>query len=336
MDVETPSRDSRRWWSSVEVPPPARRVLERALPFWFAAISATVAFNTIAGQAFGLDTRIYRLAAIEALAGGDPWAVRYGPYEFLFGGPPPTVVASLPLAVLPEGAAVAIWAAVLVGAAFATVRLLRLPLWWVLFPPVVDSVLVGNPDVLVVALLASGARLAGGVAPLFKVYAMVPLVVLGRWRALLVAAILVALSLPLWAVYLPQAGAVTEMLRAQSLGGFSAFGTVLLIPTLLALALLPRRTAAWLIVPAAWPWTQFHYACLAIPALGLVSGYLMAIPLRGMPALVVMGMALIALVRAIGGRDETGLNRFGRALVGRWRRTRPGAPVIEAGPQTAA
>jgi hypothetical protein len=308
--------------------PPADQVArirtgaQRLLPVWFGVISVLVANATIAGDGIGLDTKIYRLAAMEALSGGDPWTAQYGP--FLFGAPPPTVIAAMPLAFLPEQLAVVAWATVLLAAAYATVRLLRLPVWWMMFPPVVDSVVVGNPDVLIIALLAAGSWVARGVAPLFKVYAMVPLLILGHWRSLLLAGGLLALSLPLWLTYLPKAGTVAQTLSAQSLGGYSAFGTVLLIPTIAALVVVERRTSGWLVVPAIWPYTQFHYSCIAMPVLGLASAYLMAVPIRGLPAITVIVIALHSLWRALVDDGSTdALSPLGRAITGWWRGRRP-------------
>jgi hypothetical protein len=286
----------------------------RALPVWFGVISVLVVNATIVGGGFGIDTRIYRLAALEALSGGDPWQAQVG--SFAFAAPPPTVIGAVPLALVPEGVAVVGWALVLAGAAVLTVRLLHLPFWWVAFPPIVDSVVVGNPDVLVIALLAAGTRAAGGLATLLKIYALVPLIALRKWEAIGLGTILLALSLPLWPTFLSQLPEISETLRSQSRGGYSAFGTILLVPTLLALLLLDRRSIGWLFVPAVWPYSQFHYACIAIPALGVASAYAMAVPIHGMPALVVVGIAIARLRATLAGRPEPGLGPIGR-LIGR-------------------
>lgn len=272
------------------------------LPVWFSVISILVANAVFAGNGVGLDTRIYRSAAIEALRGADPWATRAsttpGVEGFLFAAPPPTVIAAMPLTLVPEPVAVVVWAAVLVVAAVATVRALHLSLWWALFPPITDSVLNGNPDILVVALLVAGGRIGGAVAPLFKVYALVPLLAQYRWPTLAVAMVLIGLSLPLWWTYLPQVGPVTETLRAQSRGGSSAFGTLFVVPTILALLIVDRRSAGWLAVPAIWPYTQFHYSCVALPALGTFSAMAMALPIPGLPAVVVLAIAGYRLIGA--------------------------------------
>ncbi len=39
----------------------------------------------------------------------------------------------------------------------------------------------------------------------------------------------------------------------------------MLIPTVVALVALWKRGAEWLAVPALWPYTQLHYAAIALP-----------------------------------------------------------------------
>ena len=61
----------------------------------------------------------------------------------------------------------------------ATIRLLHLPWWWLLFPPLVQCVLSGNVQSLIVPLILLPA---GGLAVILKIYAGLPLAILGRWR----------------------------------------------------------------------------------------------------------------------------------------------------------
>ncbi len=74
-------------------------------------------------------------------------------------------------------------------------RLLRLPWWWLLFPPFIDAAWNGNPQNLLVPLILVGA---GPVAVFLKVYAIVPIALTLRWRALLltVVALVVDCTLP--------------------------------------------------------------------------------------------------------------------------------------------
>ena len=72
-----------------------------------------------------------------------------------------------------------------VAGAVATIRLLRLPWWWILFPPFLDAAWNGNPQNLLVPLILVGA---GPIAAFLKIYALVPIALTLRWRALLVTA----------------------------------------------------------------------------------------------------------------------------------------------------
>jgi hypothetical protein len=209
-----------------------------------------------------LDLRIYRAAAQAALAGGDPWAV--GAAGFTFAGPPPTLLAYVPAALVPEGVALAAYGALGVAAAIFAVRAVRLPVWWLLFPPIAESVFVCNPDVIVIALLLAAPRFAG-LSVVLKIYAAVPLAIAGRWRPLIVGLAICLLSLPWLPDFLASRETTTATLAAQSFGGLSAWGTWLMVPTVLALLTVWRRGAEWLAVPALWPYTQLHYAALVLP-----------------------------------------------------------------------
>jgi hypothetical protein len=228
----------------------------------FVLVTTARVLNAIRLDTFGIDLRIYRAAAEAALAGRDPWAASVS--GLTFAGPPPTLLAYLPAAVLPEAVAVLVYAAVAVVAAVAALRAVHLPLWWLLFPPISESLIVLNPDVMVIALLVAAPRFAALAVPL-KVYAAVPLALSLRWRALVVGLALCLVSVPWWSDFLAARDAISASLDVQSSGGASAWGTWLMIPTLVALAVLFRRGAEWLAVPAVWPYTQLHYAALALP-----------------------------------------------------------------------
>jgi hypothetical protein len=133
-----------------------------------------------------------------------------------------------------------------------------------LFPPVSDSIIVLNPDVVVVGLLVALPGLAAG-AVLLKVYAAVPLLLLQRWRPLVIGLVLCLLSVPWWPDFVAALPSIEASLATQSFGGLSAWGTLLLIPTAFALVALWKHGAEWLAVPALWPYTQLHYAAIALP-----------------------------------------------------------------------
>jgi hypothetical protein len=231
---------------------------------------------------FAIDLRIYRAAAEAAIAGRDPWAT--GANGLTFAAPPPTLLPYLPAALLPEGLAIALYGALSLGAALVALRAVHAPIWWLLFPPIVDSLIVLNPDVLVIGLLLALPRVAA-LSIVLKIYAAVPLAILGRWRPLVAGLALCLLSLPWLPAFLASRESTTASLAAQSYGGLSAWGTLLMIPTVLALLAIWRRGAEWLSVPALWPYTQLHYAALALPvaARSPVVAFLLCFPVAFLP-----------------------------------------------------
>ena len=70
-----------------------------------------------------------------------------------FAAPPPTLMAFLPFSWMPPFLTSIGLDRRIVRLIAAAVRSLRLPLWWMAFPPLVDAALVGNPDAAVLALL---------------------------------------------------------------------------------------------------------------------------------------------------------------------------------------
>jgi hypothetical protein len=183
-----------------------------------------------------------------------------------FAGPPPTLLMYLPAALIPESVAVAAYGLLNLAAAIILVRSLRLPWWWLLFPPLSGGVIVGNPDPIVACLVVCGGRLAGLAVPL-KVYAAIPLLLQRRFAALALGVAVSAVTLPLLPTFLADAGVVASTFDTFADGRLSAWGTPLFVPTLIAILLLRRSGGEWLAVPALWPHTQLHYACLALPAL---------------------------------------------------------------------
>jgi hypothetical protein len=233
------------------------------LPLWFAivAVDRVIAF---ASQGWiGVDVRIYREAALVLLAGGNPWELL--PSGAHFAAPPPTLLFFLPTAFVPlPVASVAIIAMCMASGVFV-VRRLDLPVWWLLFPPLVEATIVGNPDPCVLALLLTTGP-AAGLGGALKAYAVIPLLAQRRWIALAVAISAFALCLPLCAMFLHARESVVHGLTTQAVG-LSAWGTWLLVPAVAALVILRNRGAEWLAVPLLWPATQGHYAVIAMPAL---------------------------------------------------------------------
>ena len=246
------------------------------LPAWFAANAALLALRLIGTKAsFGFDARLYRLAAEAWVAGGDPWAPTLywddlNP-AIAYAGPPPTLIPFIALSWIPTDVFVLLFVLASASVAMWTLRRLGLPIWWMLFPPLIEGIWVGNLNVFVIALLVAGGSVAGGIATVLKVYAAIPLVLLGQWRPLAVAGALVLASAPFlpWPQFVLHYPRISASLAEQAWAGQE---TVFMSPLVtagaaMALALLGRQRAAWLAVPVLWPATQFHYAVIALPAL---------------------------------------------------------------------
>jgi len=266
-----------------------------ALLTTFSLVTAERIVGSATRGTFGIDARIYRSAAEAALAGRDPWAV--GVDGLTFAGPPPTLVAYIPAALLPEGIALLLYAAISIAAAVAVLRTLHLPIWWLLFPPISDSLLVLNPDIVVIALLVATPRFAALSVPL-KPYAAVPLLLTERWKPLAIGLGLCLLSVPWWSAFLANREAIASALASQSFGGMSAWATWLMVPTGLALVVLFRRGAEWLAVPALWPYTQLHYSALALPiaAKNVVVAFLLCFSVAFLPPIATIVYAVWVVV----------------------------------------
>lgn len=246
---------------------------------------------------FAVDLRIYRAAADAAITGGDPWAASVG--GLTFAGPPPSLLPYVPAALLPEGVAIVLYGALGVLAALIALRAVHLPPWWLLFPPISDCLIVLSSDVLVVALLLAVPRLAA-LSVVLKVYAAVPLALAARWRPLAIGLGLCLLSVPWWGDFFAARGSIADSLQTQSFGGLSAWGSWLMVPTVLALIALRRHGADWLAVPALWPYTQLHYSVLALPvaAKSPLVAFLLSFAVWPLPAVAAIVYALqLILVR---------------------------------------
>lgn len=253
------------------------------LAVWFATIFVMRLSALLLGN-IGFDGRLYLAATRAWLAGQEPWIVIQ---EQQFAAPPPSLLPLVPFTWLPETVGVVTLMALGAVGVIATVCLLKLPWWWLFFPPFLDAAFNGNPQAVLVPLILVGA---GPLAAFLKIYSLVPIVLELRWRALLITAGALVLTAPLlpWASYLANARELGESLVRQTDGGMSATMLPWLIPVgALLLVLCGRERAAWMAVPVVWPATQFYYSTLAVPALrgASVAAAIMAVPAQGAPVL---------------------------------------------------
>ena len=263
------------------------------LPAWFAIESiAGIAKAAMDTRYIFFDARLYLKATQVWLDGGDPWQVHIaGNY---FAAPPPSMLPLVPLALLPPDIGYLVLALAVLGGAVATVRLLGLPWWWILFPPLVQTVLSGNVQGLLVPLILVRA---GPVAALLKVYAAVPLLILGRWRSLLVLGLVLIATLPVlpWSMFIANLDVIGARLAEQNEHGLPNVVLIALSPVILAaLWIVGRERAAWLAVPALWPSQQFYYGTLVMPVRSKIAAALVALPVAGSGTVALFVVAFLA------------------------------------------
>ena len=277
---------------------------------WFAfASAALVLAPVLAGGpiSFGSEAVAGAHAAAALLAGGNPWAPDNAGMSFT--GLPTGLLPYVPFAVLPDWLVAALWVAIGVGSSIYAVRRLQLPVWWLLFPPLVAGIVAGGPVPLILALLLRAGRVddlrgtvAGAAAFVLRPYAALPLLAIGRWRGPVLGLDIAFATAPLLAtaaflVNLPTIGA---MLNDQVGGGLSAtvsYGTFMLAAVGL-IALGPRRSA-WLLVPALWPSAPFALAALALPVAAEVPLVAAALSSPVTPGLIAYGIAAQSAVEGL-------------------------------------
>jgi hypothetical protein len=275
------------------------------LAAWFAVWSLSTCFWPIFRGGFGTDAEIYYRAAAAWLSGGSPWnaSSTWGGDTYHFYALPPTVLLMAPFTIIPEAIFVPGFVALQAVAAIWVLRRLRLPLWWLLFPPISVGVVVGNPSLMVMALLLAPNVVAKAFAPLVKVYAALPLVGEREFRAFGIAVFLgvatIGLTYGLWLDFFHELGAREARLMAESGGGFSAQVLPVVVPLmgiiLIALAIYDFRAAGWLAPIAIWPASQLHWSTLAMPVMTPMLAAMLAMDVPGMPALAVAFHTLLVL-----------------------------------------
>jgi Protein of unknown function (DUF2029). len=217
----------------------------------------------------GFDARLYAAASAAWVGGSNPWTV--SDVGIYYAAPPPTLLAFVPFYWMPPLVVSVIWILGSFALAGLAIRSLRLPIWWMAFPPLVDAALVGNPDVAVLVLLVVGGGRLGALAPFLKIYALVPMVGERRWRQIgLTCALLVATAFVLpWATWFAELPVITTNLAATSARqSTSVYGSpILMAIAVVALLALGLRRAGWLAVPLLWPSTQIHYMAVSVPGL---------------------------------------------------------------------
>jgi hypothetical protein len=245
-----------------------RRWTARLVPLGFFLMSAAVVWKFVSTPEWiGIDASLYTAASAAWVGGSDPWAVTL--VGVFYSAPPPTLLAFVPFIWMPPLAVSLLWIVGSFVLGWLAIRSLKLPIWWLAFPPLLDGVLAGNPDVAVLALLVVAGGRLGALAPFFKIYAVVPMIGERRWRQVgLTAALMLSTAFVLpWGAWFAELPAITKHL-ADTSRTTSVYGRpILMAIAALALLALGTRRAGWLAVPLLWPSTQLHYGTIAIPGL---------------------------------------------------------------------
>jgi hypothetical protein len=260
-----------------------------ALATWFVTLSLMRLSYLATGEP-ATDLRLYLRGTAAWLHGEDPWAVHMGTLQYA--AAPPSLLPMVPFAILPEALGVVLLTALGIVASIWTLRRLRLPWWWIAWPPLVDNLWNGNPQLFLVPLLLGPVA---WLAPIVKAYAVVPLAVQWRPRALVVTVAVGLATMPLlpWANYLGRLSATSALLSEQSQGGMSAWFLPILVPfAVLALFVLGRQRASWWAIPALWPSTQWYYSLMAMPVLTPLTAAILAAPVQGGPGVAVIVAAI--------------------------------------------
>jgi hypothetical protein len=271
------------------------RVGTVALAAWFITLSLMRLARLATDDPFS-DSTLYLRGTAAWLRGEDPWSVHM--MTLYFAAAPPSLLPMVPFALLPEPVGLAVLFVLALTASMWTLRRLGLPWWWITWPPLVDNLWNGNPQLFLVPLLLGPVA---WLAPILKAYAIVPLVIQFRARALLVTAAIILVTLPLlpWGLFLSRLSETSMLLSEQSRGGMSAWFFPVLVPfAVIALVAMGRERASWWAIPALWPSTQWYYSLMAMPAVTPLTAAILAAPVQGGPAVAAIVAAIELAWRA--------------------------------------
>lgn len=252
---------------------------------------------------------VYTDAARAWLIGGNPWTV--GPPDVVFAGPPPMLLPFVPFVFMPDLVIRIAWVGGMAALAVWLLRRLRMPGYWIGFPPLFSAIVLGHPEVLLLFLLVVGGT-ASGLSVVIKPYAGFALLAERRWRAIVLGgAIGVASLLVLpWQRFLDELPRIGANLARQSHGD-SVFGDpALMVVALVALAVLGLRQGLWLVTPVLWPSAQPIYKVGSIPFIPPILAVAWAFEVPGATLVGVVVLATLTVIdrrRALPGWLASGI-----------------------------
>jgi hypothetical protein len=203
----------------------------------------------------------------------------------------------MPFAFLPDLLIRVSWIAIDIVVALWAIRRLQLPMYWILFPPLLQTIVLGHPEVLLLGLLVA-RRAFSGLAVLVKPYVVFPLLAERRWMALAVGVAAVVVTWPFlpWPRFFVEMPAIALNIVREN-NGDSVFGDPLwMAVAVIALLSLGPRRALWLAVPVLWPYSQPNYKVMTMPALAPVIALVWAIPVPGLTLVGVVALATLVTI----------------------------------------
>jgi hypothetical protein len=205
----------------------------------------------------------------------------------------------LPFAGAPDLVIRGSWIAIDIVVAVWAIRRLGLPRYWLAFPPLFGTIILGHPEVLLLGLMV-GARTLSGLAILVKPYAVFPLLAERRWRALAIGIAIVVVTIPVlpWPRFFAQFPEILFTLVRQS-NGDAAGDPVAISVGVIALLSLGLRRALWLAVPVLWPFAQPNYRVMTLPAVPPALALMWAIPIPGFTVAGVVVLAGLVMVNRL-------------------------------------
>lgn len=244
-----------------------------------------------------LDAHIYYRATQSWLAGENAWASTW--LGVPFAAPPPVLLLNVPLMSLGETTAVIFWVIVNLVAVTTLLRRFGLPLWWLMFPPIVEGFLAASPDLALAGLVLVGG---GGLAALAKPYSIPALLAADRWRAVAFAFVIGVATIPLlpWQQFL-DSRAIVEAAFAEHGVPVSAFGDpILMLAVGVALAILGWRRGLALTTPGLLA-QQPHYLVFSLDTIASSRVLTMACAIPG-PQFAALGIIVHTILRGSGGQ----------------------------------
>jgi hypothetical protein len=238
-----------------------------------------------------IDAHIYFRATQAWLAGANPW--QSTALDIPFGAPPPALLLNLPLVAFGEGFATVFWVVANTASAIFLVRRLHLPIWWLLYQPIIEAWLGGSPDLTLSALVLLGVS---GPAALAKPYSISALIADRRWRPIAGAVVVGAATIPFlpWQTFFASQADISAAFARWG-DPVSAVGDPLLMGiTLLALLSLGWRRGWMLAIPGLLA-MQPHYLLFALPVLS-GSRLLAASTTFAVPHLAAGGVVFYAII----------------------------------------